>query len=335
MERNSEIQLQEILAFFTKRNKIQTNAIFPDKQELMPIETGSGFWRFLMGFFSRGMRLPLPLRAFTLWNVHLYELYPSFKDHDYEVELKSRFSKRTLEKMANSYFQFKKFMIHQENCGMKVSTDAMVLGALASHDKMDSILDVGTGTGVVALMLAQRFTSSEIHAVEIDKAAYDQASANIADSPWKSRITPYHHPFQDFANQSADFFDLIVSNPPYFPAHLQSKDQQRNLALHNDALPFDDLLKGVAKLLVPQGKFWVILPERQMQDLEIIASHFDLYANESVELRDRPSAQVLRVIQSFSFQAVKTKRKTLCIREADLSFSADYRKLLADFLLAF
>jgi hypothetical protein len=73
-----------------KRNKIQTNAIFPDKQQLMPIETGSGFWRFLMGFFSRGMRLPLPLRAFTLWNVHLYELYPSFKDHDYEVELKSR-----------------------------------------------------------------------------------------------------------------------------------------------------------------------------------------------------------------------------------------------------
>lgn len=237
--------------------------------------------------------------------------------------------------MANSYFQFKKFMIHQENCGMKVSTDAVVVGALASHDKTDSILDVGTGTGVVALMLAQRFPSTEIHAVEIDKAAYDQASANIADSPWNSVISLYHCPFQDFSKQSDEHFDLIVSNPPYFPAHLQSKDQQRNLALHNDALPFGDLIKGVAKLLAPQGKFWVILPERQMQDLEKIASRFQLFANENFELRDRPHTPVLRIIKAFSFQAKEIERLTLFIRDQELNYSADYRKLLAEFLLAF
>lgn len=218
---------------------------------------------------------------------------------------------------------------------MKVSTDAVVLGALSSHDKMDRILDVGTGTGVVALMLAQRFPSSEVHAVEIDGAAFEQASANVASGPWNHRIFLYHLSFQDFANQPGEHFDLIVSNPPYFPAHHKSRDQQRNLALHNDALSFDDLIKGVVRLLSPQGKFWVILPERQMQDLEKIAGEFHLFANESFEWRDRPQACVLRVVVAFSFHASTSKKKTLFIRDNDLNYSADYKKLLADFLLAF
>lgn len=237
--------------------------------------------------------------------------------------------------MSNSYFQFKKFIVHQEGCGMKVSTDAVVLGALASHFKNDRILDVGTGTGVVALMLAQRFLTAEIHAVEIDNAAFEQASANISSSPWKHRIPLYHLSFQDFAKQPSGYFDLIVSNPPYYPDHLKSKDQQRNLALHNDGLSFGDLVQNVVQLLAPGGKFWVILPERQMQDLEKIAGDFHLFSNDSFEMRDRPHAKVLRVIKSFSFQELLFPKKTLYIRDESSNYSDCYRKLLADFLLAF
>lgn len=237
--------------------------------------------------------------------------------------------------MPNTYFHFKEFTVHQENCGMKVSTDAAVLGALASHNKGDRILEVGTGTGVVALMLAQRFLAAEIHAVEIDEAAFEQASANISANPWKHRMVLYHQSFQDFAKQTKVIFDLIVSNPPYFPGHIKSKDRQRNLALHNDALSFDDLVQNVVKLLAPEGKFWVILPERQMRDLEKNAGAYHLYTNETIELRDRPQARVLRVIAAFSFQSGISKNKTLYIRDKDHNYSVEYRELLSDFLLAF
>lgn len=218
---------------------------------------------------------------------------------------------------------------------MKISTDAVVLGALASPDKRDRILDVGTGTGVIALMLAQRFPDAEIHGVEIDGDAFEQASANVSSSPWKHRVALYHQSFQDFARQPRSYFDLIVSNPPYFKAHIKSMDPKRTLALHNDQLSFGDLVQNVVKLLTPEGKFWVILPERQMQDLEKVAASFHLYTHESIELRNNPQARVLRVVAAFSFQGSLSKRKSLYIRDKDLNYSVDYKELLADFLLAF
>lgn len=237
--------------------------------------------------------------------------------------------------MANSYFQFKQFLIHQDNCGMKVSTDAVVLGALAIHDKCRKILDIGTGTGVVALMLAQRFPLARIHAVEIDKAAFDQAADNFSNSPWEQRISLYHQSFQDFAKKSEQQFDFIVTNPPYFSAHLRSESPQRNLALHNDELSFGNLLAGVTQLLTSNGKFWVILPERQMQDLRKLALIVGLHPQESIELRDRPQARILRIITAFSFQEADHKTKPLYIRDENRDFSIGYKDLLAQFLLAF
>src|SRR5690554_2397329 len=169
--------------------------------------------------------------------------------------------------MPNSYFQFKQFIIHQDNCGMKITTDAVVLGALASHELAGRVLDIGTGTGVIALMLAQRFPESLIQGIEIDQHAFVQAKENVALSPWKDRIKLFPQSFQEFLAVKPEPFDLIVSNPPYFPDHIKSKDHQRNLALHNDALPFQDLVNGVASLLASNGLFWIILPESQMQDL--------------------------------------------------------------------
>src|SRR5690606_24984134 len=127
-------------------------------------------------------------------------------------------------------------------------------------------------------------------------------------------------------------FDLIVSNPPYFPDHLKSKNAQRQLALHNDALPFQDLIMGVASLLAPTGQFWVILPERQMQDLVKLAIHHGLFTYGKVVVRNHPTAPVLRVVQGFSFLKQAPTEDTLIIRDRDKNYSPSYKQLLKDFL---
>lgn len=237
--------------------------------------------------------------------------------------------------MANSFFQFKQFIIHQERCGMKVSTDAVLLGALASQKDAKLILDIGTGTGVIALMLAQRFPNSVIDGIEIDKSAFVQAAENVALSQWKDRIKLSHQSFQEYSAIKPKSFDLIVSNPPYFPAHIKSQDSQRNLALHNDALPFHELIQGVASLLSRQGLFWAILPERQMQDLEKLAIQEGLFSHRKVVVRNHPVAPVLRVVQAFSFLEQVPTETNLDIRDQDRNYSETYKELLRNFLLDF
>lgn len=237
--------------------------------------------------------------------------------------------------MPNTYFRFKQFIIHQDKCGMKISTDAVILAALASHDRAKRILDIGTGTGVIALMLAQRFAESSVEGIEIDEAAFVQAQDNVALSPWEERISLVHRSFQEYSAAKKEPFDLIVSNPPYFPDHIKSKDQQRNLALHNDALSFQDLVNGTVSLLAPDGLFWVILPERQMQDLEQLAINKGLFPRERVIVRNHPDAPVLRVVEAFSFSASICSETPLYIRDQDRSYSGEYKELLRAFLLDF
>src|SRR5690554_2942043 len=237
--------------------------------------------------------------------------------------------------MPNTYFQFKQFIIHQDRCEMKLSTDAVILGALASDEQAERILDIGTGTAVVALMLAQRFTESTTAGIEIDQAAFIQAKENAALSPWEARITLANQSFQEYAATTSACFDLIVSNPPYFPAHIKSKDQQRNLALHNDSLSFEDLVNGVTHVLSSEGLFWVILPERQMQDLEQLAADKGLFPHKKVIVRNHSDAPVLRVLQAFSFLKQAPTQATLCIRDQNRNYSLAYKLLLKDFLLDF
>src|SRR5690606_9886449 len=124
--------------------------------------------------------------------------------------------------------------------------------------------------------------------------AFIQAKENAALSPWKDRVTFSRQSFQEYSGEKCCSFDLIASNPPYFPAHIKSKDQQRNLALHNDSLSFEDLVNGVAHVLSPEGLFWVILPERQMQDLEKLAADKGLFPHKKVIVRNHADAPVLR-----------------------------------------
>ncbi|MBD8488079.1 methyltransferase [Echinicola sp. CAU 1574] len=239
--------------------------------------------------------------------------------------------------MPNSYFQFKQFTIHQENCAMKVSTDAVILGALVNEAFPTQILDIGTGTGVISLMLAQRFQEAKILGLEIDQPTFEQANENKNNSPFKDQIEIHHLSFQEFSKKNAKNFPLIVSNPPYFPNHNKSKNDQRNKALHNDELSFGDLIKGVVKLLDKNlGAFWVILPPRQMDDLERIAAFFGLYPKDFFELRDRPSTKVLRHVKSFTFtQSQKPIPSLITIKNNDSSYSKVYKDLLKDFLLIF
>lgn len=237
--------------------------------------------------------------------------------------------------MSKTYFQFKQFGVTQEKSAMKISTDAVVLGAISGKGTVTRILEIGLGTGVVALMLAQRFREARITGVELDQEAWAEACTNAANSPWVNRMDFKQIAFQDFFGSCADKFDLIVSNPPYFPDHLKSKDVQRNLALHNDALPFAELAEGVSKLLSSDGQFWVILPPRQMDELETEASIKRLYPNFRLELKDREDKPLLRVVQSFGWQTENISINHLNIKDTENKYSSEYSKLLADFLLIF
>lgn len=237
--------------------------------------------------------------------------------------------------MSNTFFKFKQFNINQDRCGMKVSTDAVVLGALAGKKSPLSILDVGMGTGVISLMLAQRFEKVEVIGVEIDEAAFNQALENIQESKFADRVKAVHQDFQTFSETSDQQFDIVISNPPYFPDHIKTKDAQRNKALHNDALSFVELVAGVIKCLNESGEFWVILPPRQMQNLEEICKSHQLFPFHKVNLKDKQESKVIRVIQGFSYGSEFTLENELFIKNPDGSFAKAYQKLLKDFLLIF
>jgi tRNA1Val (adenine37-N6)-methyltransferase len=235
--------------------------------------------------------------------------------------------------MGNSWFQFQEFRVEQDQCAMKISTDAVLLGALATATNPQKILDVGTGTGVIALMLAQRFAGADIQAVELDHLAAYQARYNFENSPFAGRLVLWEGRFQDF--QILQKFDLIVSNPPYFPDHLKSPDAQRNLALHTDGLPFAALIHHVSMALASNGTFWVILPTRQMQDLEKIAQRYSLYPSQRFTVQDNPAKPIMREILGFEWQKNECMTNQIFLKEESGEFHGSYKALISGFLLNF
>jgi tRNA1Val (adenine37-N6)-methyltransferase len=235
--------------------------------------------------------------------------------------------------MGNSWFQFQQFRIHQDRCAMKISTDAVLLGALANGNDPKRILDIGTGTGVISLMLAQRFPEAYITAVELDSDAAGQAGENFRESPFSERLQVKNQRFQDFSEDQ--LFDLIVSNPPYFPDHLKSHDSKRNQALHTDALPFEELIEKSQKLLQKEGKIWIILPPRQMDDFISLAEKVGLYPYHKVLIRDTETKPVIRMILGFSHHHLIPSIEELIIKKEQGAFSDSYSNLISGFLLGF
>lgn len=235
--------------------------------------------------------------------------------------------------MANTWFQFQQFRVHQDQCAMKISTDAVLLGGLASADGPLNILDVGTGTGVISLMLAQRFPNAQISGIELDDLAAIQAKENFSSSPFSNRMEVWEGRFQDF--NTAQKFDLIVSNPPYFPDHLKSQNSKRNQALHTDALSFQELVSNSASLLSKEGVFWVILPPRQMQDLKLVSKGFGLTQWQSITVQDKPGKRVLREIGCFGFGEKEVQTQEVFIKNEDGSAHPSYQKVVSGFLLEY
>ncbi|HEY8402795.1 MAG TPA: methyltransferase [Cytophagaceae bacterium] len=234
--------------------------------------------------------------------------------------------------MANTYFDFKQFRIDQDLCAMKVCTDSCILGAYVNPDGVSQILDIGTGTGLLALMLAQK-TNARIDAVEIDTDAAGQAAMNAKNSPWNDRISIYNESIQNFARRMNKQYDFIISNPPFYSNYLQSSKDSINVAYHSKFLSFDELLDSVAKLLKPTGVFTCLLPAQASEEFIDKARKRNLYLNEKLEVRDNLSSPVFRVILTFTHQpSDNISIKELVIKNGN-SYSESFSNLLKPYYL--
>ena len=237
--------------------------------------------------------------------------------------------------MSQTVFHFKHFTIHQDRCAMKVGTDGVLLGAWTDPSDVENILDIGTGTGLIALMLAQK-SSAKIAAIDIDENSCSQADENIAASKWSDRICVHHRSLQSYILICPVKFDLIVSNPPYFIDAYQAHDHSRNLARQADAaLSFDELILGVKALLKEDGKFCVILPSKEGIYFKTKAAIAGLYCNIITHVKTKSDKQEKRLIMQFQFKKEMLVEGELIIHEDNLQFTEDYRQLTKDFYPAF
>jgi tRNA1Val (adenine37-N6)-methyltransferase len=234
----------------------------------------------------------------------------------------------------NSFFQFKQFRVEQGNCGMKITTDACVFGAYLPVENAQNILDIGTGTGLLALMMAQR-SPARIDAVEIDEAAAQQAQHNFENSLWRERLAVFHTSIQDFCTQNLAYqYDWIVSNPPFFVNATLSANEKRKLARHTLSLSFEDLWQSVQALLSPYGTFAVLLPPTEMQLFIGIGEKLGYFPYQITELQDTPNHKIHRQIAFFRKNASQQLLTVnLCIKEATGKYSPTIKSYISPYYL--
>ncbi|MBW8199644.1 tRNA1(Val) (adenine(37)-N6)-methyltransferase [Flagellimonas abyssi] len=231
-------------------------------------------------------------------------------------------------------FKFKEFTIHQDQCAMKVGTDGVLLGAWASlANQPESILDIGAGTGLIALQLAQRSSAETIDAIELDDAAYEQCVANFEASPWGDRLFCYHAGFDEFVGEMDDKYDLIVSNPPFYAEDVTSGDTSRDTARQNSSLPFDELLQGVPQFLTEKGTFAVIVPFKEEESFVELAKRVGLFPNRITRVKGNPDSDFKRSLMEFSFFDDQTNIDTLTIEKERHQYTEAYIKLTQAFYL--
>jgi tRNA1Val (adenine37-N6)-methyltransferase len=235
--------------------------------------------------------------------------------------------------MAQSAFHFKKFIIQQERCAMKVGTDAVLLGSWTSTIGARSILDIGTGTGIIALMLAQR-SSAVIDAIEINKCAYEEAEQNVTNSPFADLVNVINIPLQEFVYKSHRKYDLIVTNPPFFVEASKSCEEARNLARHTDySLSYDELIEGVISLLAEDGKLSLILPLKEGKLFKEKAESKYLWCSKITRIVTRKGKPAKRLLFEFSKNVEPLIENELLILNEDMSYSRDYLELTAEYYL--
>ena len=235
--------------------------------------------------------------------------------------------------MPNTYFRFKQFVVEQGKCAMKVGTDGVLLGAWAEFPATGRILDLGTGTGLISLMAAQR-SQAEVVAVDISAEACEQAAENVEMSPWKERIAVVHQDVKEMGGEYKGSFDCVVSNPPYFREDIKCPGQLRNTARHTDELNFNQLVVAASVLLKENGTLSVVLPADAASEFIAEASSQRLSLCRQTWVHTKPNALAKRVLMTFSkSQEVTTEVAHMTIHEADHSFSKAYQDLTESFYL--
>ena len=241
--------------------------------------------------------------------------------------------------MKDSVFRFKQFAVRNERSAMKIGTDGVLLGAWCNTGNARRLLDIGTGTGVIALMLAQRVPQAHIDAVEIDTDSYNEALGNFAQSPWSSRITAIHADFNQFASDTAARYDLIVSNPPFFTNGALPPKEARMQARHCTSLSFSQLIAGATRLITPDGRISLITPCDARRDVESAATRHGLHITRQTTVCPKPDGIAKRILWELTpakpdSAPAQTLTDTLTIESDEQhNFTPQYTALTRDFYL--
>lgn len=234
----------------------------------------------------------------------------------------------------NKPFKFKQFTVNQDRCAMKIGTDGVLLGAWTSIDNNPfSILDIGSGTGILSLMLAQRSGAQQIEAIEIDENAYEQCAENFESSPWNDRLFCYHASLLEFVEEVEDRFDLMICNPPFYSEDYKTNNTSRDLARFNDAMPFEHLIYAVAHLLSDDGLFSVVIPFKEEQRFIELALKANLHAKRLCRVKGNPETEIKRSLLEFSFRETEIKTSELIIETTRHQYTDTYIELTKDFYL--
>ena len=227
-------------------------------------------------------------------------------------------------------FRFKQFCVNQSGCGMRISTDAVLLGAWADFSASKRILDVGTGTGILALMAAQRCQDARIDAIEIDKEASAMAQENVGNNRWKDRITIHNCDFLDFDGDEK--YDYIITNPPYFQTGERAADNRRAQARHTDSLPFERLFAGCARLLASTGRIGIIAPSEARQNIEFLAGEMNLWLCRRLSVRTTARKEVSRYLWEFANYPCSPAEDEIVLQDGVVR-SRQFNELTKDFYI--
>ncbi|WP_445454876.1 tRNA1(Val) (adenine(37)-N6)-methyltransferase [Flavobacterium sp. 25HG05S-40] len=232
-------------------------------------------------------------------------------------------------------FQFKQFTIQQDRCAMKVGTDGVLLGAWCPVDNNPfSVLDIGAGTGILSLMLAQRTFAEQIDAIEIDEEAYEQCVENFENSSWRDRLFCYHAGLDEFVDEPDDEYDIIISNPPFYSEDYKTTNEQRDLARFQDALPFENLVEAASLLLSENGIFAVIIPFKEEERFIDLCAEAELYPIKVTRVKGSHTTPIVRSLLAFKrYELSVLKADELVIEINRHEYTNDYIHLTKDFYL--
>ncbi len=230
-------------------------------------------------------------------------------------------------------FKFKQFDVDQSGCAMKINTDGVLLGAIAAHQQPKHVLDIGTGTGVIALMMAQRYTDAVIDAVEVDESAALAAAKNFSNSAFSGRVFSHGTSLEAYITPKQ--YDIIVSNPPFFVNDLKNPDHKKSIARHADSTFFESILTKSGGLLSDGGLLWLIVPVKQADFIIERAADYNLFLKREISIRSDTNKPVIRKIISMGRAKTELMREQFYIYEDKGQHTGTYKLLLKDFFLAF